>query len=50
MYTAFVAGILLFPWTLVGVLIVGWLAHRKRPARPSAKRNSGAQPRLAVRL
>lgn len=26
MYTAIVAGILLFPWTIVGVSIVGWLA------------------------
>jgi hypothetical protein len=29
MYTVIVAGILLFPWTIVGVSIVGWLAHRK---------------------
>ncbi len=42
MYTAIVAGILIFPWTLVGVSIVGWLAHRKVPYKaPSARRNSG---------
>ncbi len=30
MYTAVVAGILLFPWTVVGVSILGWLAHRRQ--------------------
>jgi hypothetical protein len=32
MYTAIVAGILFFPWTLVGLLILGCLAHRRKLA------------------
>lgn len=45
MYTAIVAGILLFPWTIVGVSIVGWLAHRKGLAHgPSPHGKSGSRP------
>ncbi len=30
MYTAVAAGILLFPWTILGISVLGWLGHRKR--------------------
>jgi hypothetical protein len=33
MFTAIVTGIILFPWILVGVPIVGWLVRRGRRAR-----------------
>jgi hypothetical protein len=32
MFTAVVTGIILFPWILVGVPIVGWLVRRARSA------------------
>jgi len=38
MYTVIVMGIILFPWTLVGVTLVGWLVQRNRKALARANR------------
>ena len=46
MYTVIVTGILIFPWTLVGVSIVGWLACRKAYDNgPSSQGRPGTRPK-----
>lgn len=50
MYTVIVTGILIFPWTLVGVSIVGWLAYRRASDNgPSSQGNSGSRSKVPVR-
>jgi hypothetical protein len=44
MFTAIVTGIILFPWILVGVPIVGWLVRRgRRAGRPDARARDNLQ-------
>jgi len=38
MYTVIVMGIILFPWTLVAVTLIGWLVQRNRRALARANR------------